>query len=40
MLGYYPGNNGFASSPQSITLQPGTVFQRIGGAGGSFVSPY
>ena len=39
-LGYWPSNNGFNGSTQSITLQKGTVIQRIGGTGGTFVSPY
>lgn len=39
-LGYWPSNNGFTGPTQSITLQQGTVIQRIGGTGGTFVSPY
>lgn len=39
-LGYWPSNDGFSGPTQSITLQQGTVIQRIGGAEGRFVSPY
>lgn len=39
-LGYWPSNNGFSGPTQSVTLQQGTVIQRIGGTGGTFVSPY
>lgn len=39
-LGYWPSNNGFTGPTQSITLQQGTVIQRIGGTGGTFVSSY
>lgn len=39
-LGYYPGNDGFSGQPQTITLQPGTIIQRIGDAGGRYVAPY
>lgn len=38
---YRSGNWVWASGPtQSITLQQGTVIQRIGGAEGRFVSPH
>ena len=39
-LGYWPSNNGFSGSTQSLTLQQGTVVQRFGGTSGTFVSPY
>lgn len=39
-LGYWPSNNGFSGPTQSVTLQQGTVIQRIGGTSRTFVSPY
>ena len=39
-LGYYPPNDGFNGQTQTITLQPGTIIQRIGDASGSFAAPY
>ena len=39
-LGYYPPNNGFSGSTETITLQSGTILQRFGGTGGSYVAPY
>jgi hypothetical protein len=37
--GYYPPDDGFVTK-QTITLEAGTVVQRIGGTGGNFVAPY
>ena len=39
-LGYWPPNNGFSGPTESITLQQGTVIQRIGGTDGFFSSAY
>ncbi len=39
-LGYYPPNNGFSGSTETITLPSGTILQRFGGTSGSFVAPY
>ena len=39
-LGYYPPNDGFGGSTQSVTLQPGDVIQRYGGTYGRYVAPY
>ena len=40
LLGYYPSNNGFSGQAQSISLSNGTIIQRIGGTGGTYVAPY
>ncbi|MGQ0584372.1 MAG: TNT domain-containing protein [Reyranella sp.] len=35
----WPDNNGFAGEPKKVTLTPGTVVDRYGGPGGSYLSP-
>lgn len=39
LIPYWPVNRGFANTPVSKTLQPGTRIDRYGYDGGSFVSP-
>jgi hypothetical protein len=36
---FWPGNNGFAGEPKKVILTPGTVVDRYGGPGGSYLSP-
>src|SRR5690348_10221416 len=36
---YYPPNRGFLDSPTTETLKPGTMIDRYGFEGGTFVSP-
>lgn len=36
---YYPPNQGFAGTPQSITLEVGTILQRTGNWAGRYVAP-
>jgi RHS repeat-associated protein len=35
----WPPNNGFEGEPQSVTLEPGTQFERIGNPNGYYASP-
>lgn len=35
----WPKNDGFAGTPENITLKPGTRIDRYGYEGGTFVSP-
>ncbi len=35
----WPKNDGFAGTPENVTLQPGTIIDRYGYEGGTFVSP-
>jgi RHS repeat-associated protein len=39
LVPYYPPNQGFVEAPAQATLVPGTVVDRYGGTGGSFLSP-
>lgn len=39
LVPYYPPNQGFAGASGEASLVPGTVVDRYGGTGGSFLSP-
>jgi hypothetical protein len=39
LVPYYPPNQGFAGASGEASLVPGTIVDRYGGTGGSFLSP-
>ncbi len=39
LVPYYPPNNGFSATPKVITLNPGTLVQRIGDFKGRYLAP-
>jgi RHS repeat-associated protein len=39
LVPYYPPNRGFSGAPGDATLVPGSIVDRYGGPGGSFLSP-